>query len=117
MYMDIHHEFYRNDHKFVDRDQGLHYLPFCQPLLIPFGHILWTSQIVQILGWLQQFFWVSEFLGFWRYFLYVSGKLRQKQEQDADKHSKSTSKSLSAIEEFCEKFDQSVRKTYIKVSR
>lgn len=42
------------------------------------------------------------------------GKLRQKQEQDADKHSKSTSKSLSAIEEFCEKFDQSVRKTYIK---
>lgn len=45
-----------------------------------------------------------------------SDKIRQKQEQEIDKHSKSTSKSLSAIEEFCEKFDQSVRKTYIKVS-
>lgn len=41
-------------------------------------------------------------------------KIRQKQDQDVDKHSKSTSKSLSAIEEFCEKFDQSVRKSYIK---
>ena len=44
-----------------------------------------------------------------------SDKIRQKQDQDVDKHSKSTSKSLSAIEEFCEKFDQSVRKSYIKV--
>lgn len=41
-------------------------------------------------------------------------KIRQKQEQESDKHNKSTSKSLSAIEEFCEKFDQSVRKSYIK---
>jgi hypothetical protein len=40
-------------------------------------------------------------------------KIRDRQEQD--KVSKSTSKSLSAIEEFCEKFDRSVRQTIIKV--
>ncbi|XP_021362489.1 uncharacterized protein LOC110456217 isoform X2 [Mizuhopecten yessoensis] len=39
-------------------------------------------------------------------------KIRSRQEQD--KHTKSTSKSLSAIEEFCEKFDRSVRNTIIK---
>ncbi|XP_052253782.1 uncharacterized protein LOC127860064 isoform X1 [Dreissena polymorpha] len=41
-------------------------------------------------------------------------KIRQKQDQEADKHGKSSSKSLSAIEEFCEKFDKSVRNSYIK---
>ncbi|XP_052804616.1 homeobox protein 5-like isoform X2 [Mya arenaria] len=41
-------------------------------------------------------------------------KIRQKQDQDVDKHGKSSSKSLSAIEEFCEKFDKSVRQNYIK---
>ncbi|KAK3106424.1 hypothetical protein FSP39_019693 [Pinctada imbricata] len=40
-------------------------------------------------------------------------KIRSRQEQD--KHTKSTSKSLSAIEEFCEKFDRSVRQSIIKV--
>ncbi|XP_048728025.2 uncharacterized protein LOC125645987 isoform X2 [Ostrea edulis] len=39
-------------------------------------------------------------------------KIRDRQEQD--KVSKSTSKSLSAIEEFCEKFDRSVRQNIIK---
>ncbi|XP_063422117.1 myb-like protein AA isoform X1 [Mytilus trossulus] len=39
-------------------------------------------------------------------------KIRSRQEQD--KHTKSTSKSLSAIEEFCEKFDRSVRNSVIK---
>ncbi|KAJ8307467.1 hypothetical protein KUTeg_015551 [Tegillarca granosa] len=39
-------------------------------------------------------------------------KIRSRQEQD--KHTKSTSKSLSAIEEFCEKFDRSVRNSIIK---
>ena len=44
-----------------------------------------------------------------------SEKIRQKQDQETDKHGKSSSKSLSAIEEFCEKFDKSVRNNYIKV--
>lgn len=39
-------------------------------------------------------------------------KIRDRQEQD--KVTKSTSKSLSAIEEFCEKFDRSVRQNIIK---
>lgn len=41
-------------------------------------------------------------------------KIRDRQEQD--KVTKSTSKSLSAIEEFCEKFDRSVRQNIIKVT-
>ncbi|KAK6182572.1 hypothetical protein SNE40_010226 [Patella caerulea] len=36
-------------------------------------------------------------------------KIRMRQDQD--KHTKTTSKSLSAIEEFCEKFDRAVRNT------
>lgn len=47
--------------------------------------------------------------------LLFSEKIRSRQEQD--KHTKSTSKSLSAIEEFCEKFDRSVRNSVIKVCR
>ena len=41
-------------------DQGLHCLPFCLHRLdsLPYG-----SHIVQILEWLQQIFWVSEYLG------------------------------------------------------
>ena len=43
-------------------DQGVHCLQFCLPL---FDALLYAKAtlFVWILGWLQQMFWVSEFLG------------------------------------------------------
>ena len=70
-------ELYRNDPKFSDRyawtnsarlvleeqsDLGLHCLPFRLHRLdsLLYGR---ATDIVQILEWLQQMFWVSEYLG------------------------------------------------------
>ena len=47
-------------------DQGLHRLPFRLHLL---ASLLYDRAIVQILEWLQQIFWVSEYLGNLRYTL------------------------------------------------
>ena len=46
-------------------DQGLHYLPFCLHRL---DSLRYGRATVQILEWLQQIFWVSEYLVNLRYF-------------------------------------------------
>lgn len=61
-------------------------------------------------------FQISKFRNISNWLQYFASieKIRDRQEQD--KVTKSTSKSLSAIEEFCEKFDRSVRQNIIKVT-